>query len=101
MARRIEKLVIESALKEYSNHRKIRVPVSQIFMSMDFNGISRTTIERLKVCYGFWERSENKDIYLSLFPSWLDPAGLNVQTVPSNWAYLGEFPYGKWMSNVS
>lgn len=73
--------------------------------------ISRTALSKLvdydmlrKYDYGVLADTD-KDaaianaIEQSLFPEWLDESSKQVQENPTNWYYVGHFPYGAWVNN--
>lgn len=70
------------------------VPLARALENIGLNNISRPAAKSLLKCN---DAISNDIINKSLCPTWLDPAGDNIQEQPDNYTYEGFFPLGKWV----
>jgi len=92
------KLLAEPLLEDVITLYKLDVPLTAIIRNKKLQ-INRTSLRALilfKVQHGHDDTCAK-----SLFPLWLDNNSEQVQESPQGWAYIGRFPFGKWVQECS
>src|SRR6266436_3873093 len=92
------KLIPENILAKICNDSVLGIPLSKILASLNIQA-SRPHVNNLLDWYrmnnggkGCW----SIDVQNSLFPQWLDKESQVAQIAPSDWSYVGSFPFGYW-----